>query len=101
MPAGNKKFTLDVYKLNIPEIGRMGKIGEEMEVDILAEGTETLSCVSPNPEIATCRIDNEKKKLYVMPLQKGQVLIEVTNTIMFYGEANSCGKTTFLAVIQE
>lgn len=99
--AGNKKFTLDVYKLDIPSIGGLGKIGVEMEADIVAEGTETLSCVSQNPEIATCRVDNENKKLYVMPLQLGQVLIEVYNTVVFNGDTNTCGKETFLAVIQE
>ena len=95
----SKKFVLDVYNLSIPVIGGFGTIGVEMEADIVAEGTETLTCESPNPEIATCRI--EGKKLYVMPLKNGQVEIRVKNTIMYGGSSNACGETTFLAVIRE
>lgn len=94
-----KTFVLDVYRLSIPEIGQVIKIGEEYSINLIAEGTEKLTCTSPDEQIATCEIDGTTLK--VQAHQKGEVQLNITNTINYQGQDNKCGETTFLAVVQE
>lgn len=93
-----RSLVLDVYRLYIPEIGQFGTVGQEMVTDIIAENG-TLRCTSRDPAMATCRI--EDNKLYVQPLQVGQVIIDVINVIEYKGQYFKCGTEDFLAVIQE
>jgi len=98
---GNKGsgIVVDTYRLSIPAIGGMGKVGEEMSTTIIAENVGELSCSSADETKATCRIEGNQLK--VMPLAVGDVVITVSNTMSYNGYTDKCGDTTFLAVIRE
>ena len=93
----NKKITIDVYSLNIPEIGKQLYVGDEIWTNIIAEGTGNLTCTSQDETVATCRI--EKNKLYINALKKGTVNIKVNNLIEYNGQNQECGTANFIVVI--
>ena len=72
---------VDVYKISIPQIGSVAKVGEEVSTTIAGDHFGNLSCVSQDTSKATCRI--EGNQLIVSPLALGNVTIEVYNQFSY------------------
>lgn len=98
---GNKKesVTIDVYNLKIQDYGGFGYIkGEEFSSEIIAENTGGLTCTSQNPEIATCKIiDN---RIVVTPQKEAEVIPGKTYEIYMDVTGSKCGSTNYLAVLR-
>lgn len=90
---------VDVYKISIPQIGSVAKVGEEVSTTIAGDHFGNLSCVSQDTSKATCRI--EGNQLIVSPLALGNVTIEVYNQFSYNDSLYDCGEAQFLVVIQE
>lgn len=95
----SNEVTVDVYKLAIPQIGSVAKVGEEVTTTISGEHFGRLSCVSEDSSKALCRI--EGNQLIVTPLALGNVTIRVYNQFDYQGSFYDCGEAQFLVVIQE
>lgn len=93
------EVTIDVYRIGTSDIGKAAKVGQEVSTTIVGDNLGTLSCTSADENRATCRI--EGNQLYVMPLAKGSVQIDISNQFEYNGQVSNCGKTQFLVVIQE
>ena len=72
---------------------------QELEITIRAIDYKDIDCISSNPKIATCRIDNNK--LYIKSLSKGNSIITVISSK--YGEVkyNLTSYTNYLDFIPE
>ena len=90
---------IDVTRISIPEIGGYAKVGTDSYVTVQGNNIGELSCVVDNEAIATCR--TEGNQLIITPLQTGVVNIDVYNKFYYFNEWHECGKTEYIAVIEE
>ena len=93
-----KTFTLDVYKLSLPDRGIVLTPGQDITEAITAEGTGELTCKSKDESVVTCQI--EEKNLYVHAKAAGYTEIEVNNTLQYNNEPQKCGPVILQVLVR-
>ena len=79
--SGNKTDIViaDVTSMGVSDIGKVSKVGEVIEFNIIGNNLGNLSCKSYDESVATCKV--EGNRLLVNALKTGAVNIDIYNNI--------------------
>lgn len=94
--------TIDVYRLSIPEIGRLVGLGESVSTTIVGDNLGELECVLDDPSKGTCKIEGNQLIIEQSETSTvGSFQVTVYNKFEYNGEKYYCGEAIFLVVVRE
>lgn len=94
--------TVDVYRLSIPEIGKLVGLGEDISTTIVGDNLGELECILDDSSKGTCSIKGNR--LIIKQAESptvGSFQVTVYNKFEYNGDKYYCGEATFLVVVRE